>query len=212
MWAGKTKKLKNLVEHSAIKNEKFIIIKAKIDDRYTNDNNIYSHKTIADSTHETFNAFKDHILQVKNLMDINDLNNINTIYIDEGHFFSDIVEFIKKYYNRKNIYVTALNSDFLMKPFKNIAECVSLITYQNVIELHAICKCTNDAYYTEKTTYNYEKLCDLNLNNSNSNSNIEVGGDEIYKPRCYNCHPLTILSRKCKYLSEYNTTLSELMH
>lgn len=89
------------------------------DERYGNDNFMYSH-----------NMEKAKCIRVINLSDIpeNILNETDIIMINEGQFFSDLIKFCIKWcdtYN-KNIVVCGLDGDFQRKPMGQINELISL--------------------------------------------------------------------------------------
>ena len=134
----------------------------------------YSEGTI--STHDKNTKIKCHML--KNLDTITPeyikSENINAIFINEGQFFQDILEWVQSI-TALNIvvYVSGLDGDYKQKPFGKFLE---LIPYASKItKLTSRCyKCNcNYAAHTVRFT--------------NSEEQVLVGTSDIYKPICSNC-------------------------
>ncbi len=107
---------------------------------------------------------------------VNRLDNITTeqydvIFIDEGHFFEDIVLFVKKNID-KIIIITALSGDYEMKPFENVSKLISLTN--DLVFLKAVCrKCFDDANFTKRIT--------------DESKRIVIGGKDSYMAVCRKC-------------------------
>jgi len=95
--------------------------------------------------------------------------------IDEGQFYSDIVEFSQMAANSgKIVIMSALNGTFEQTGFPCIMELIPLC--EKVKKLSSICKlCSANANYTYKTTP------------SNSKGFVQIGGAESYIPLCREC-------------------------
>jgi thymidine kinase len=123
MFAGKSCELIRRIRLLKVLKKEYIVIKPKIDNRYDNLNDnismIVSH-----------NYDKEHCV-VLNKMDeiyLRDLNNINTIFIDEAQFFDDLVDVVKNLveFYKINIVVTGLDGDSNRNKFGHILELIPL--------------------------------------------------------------------------------------
>ena len=89
--------------------------------------------------------------------------NIKAIGIDETQFFDidELEEFVKKYYNKIDIYAAGLDSDFRRYPFEWIE---TLIPHSNsIVKLTAVCPiCGGDAIYTKRIINNNERILEGN--------------------------------------------------
>lgn len=163
MFASKTSRLISEYQRlQSIKNSA-VLINYVDDDRYGNDNFVYSH-----------DMNKVPCVKVKELFQVDEeiLSKSEVILINEGQFFPDLIEFCLKWceqYN-KTIIVAGLDGDYLRRPFGKINELVSLA--DDIIKVKAYCKkCMNrtEALFTKRLT--------------NQTDNIVIGND-IYMPVC----------------------------
>ena len=95
------------------------------------------------------------------------------VAIDEGQFFSDIVDFCEDLADFGiNVLVAALDGTFQRKPFGNIINLLPIA--EKVTKLTAVCVyCAGEAAFTKRVVDSEE---------------IElIGGEEEYKPVCRNC-------------------------
>ena len=133
MFAGKSGELIRRIRILKVLNRKYIVISPLIDNRHDN-NMIVSH-----------NLEKESCIKLNNLNDIylHDLNNVDTIFIDEGQFFTDLL-IVKKLVeiNNINVIICGLVGDYNRNKFGQIAELIPLC--DNIITLKAICSlCMN---------------------------------------------------------------------
>ena len=100
--------------------------------------------------------------------------NFDVIGIDEGQFFSDIVEFSEQAANNgKVVVISSLQGTFLRGAFPNILALIPKC--EKIKKLTAICKlCKQNASYTFRTA-------------SKDNQNM-IGGENMYMPLCRECH------------------------
>ncbi len=122
------------------------------DDRYGDDDNLYSHDTE-----------KIKCVRVYKLKEIDDelLKKSDIILINEGQFFDDLIDNCVKWcdiYNKK-IIVSGLDGDFLRKPFGQILD---LIPYANSVKkLKAFCSICKDgtyAYFSSRLTNESDQI------------------------------------------------------
>ncbi len=104
-----------------------------------------------------------------------DFFNAKAILINEGQFFSDIVEWVtiavEKYH--KNVYICGLNSDFKRHKFGNWLELETIS--DNIVMLHSFCsKC--------------KRRPGLFSHRLSAEKELEVIGADSYIPVCRNCY------------------------
>ena len=129
------------------------------DNRYGNIyTNMYSH-----------NELHIECIKVKNLADV-DINLIlqsKVILINEGQFFSDLIQYCKLWCNeyQKDIVVCGLDGDYQQNPFGQI---LNLIPYANsVVKLNAFCQICLDgtkAYFTHRVSNETDQIV-IGVNN-----------------------------------------------
>jgi thymidine kinase len=105
-------------------------------------------------------------------------NQPDVVAIDEAFMISGIADVcIWLYRNAVNVVVASLDMSSQAKPFKEIEKMLSWAT--TVTKCTAVCTvCGEDAYYTYKKIKNEDE--------------IELGGKELYEPRCIWCHPMIL--------------------
>lgn len=152
MFSGKTTEL--LREYTRWKNinKNVIMINYINDDRYGQDDFVYSH-----------DKNKVPCIRLKNLSEapIELLEKNDVILINEGQFFPDLIEFCKLWCDvyKKNIVVCGLDGDHLRIPFVEISSLISIA--DEVIKLQAFCKKCNDgtrAIFTKRLSEEKERI------------------------------------------------------
>ena len=170
MYSSKTKTLIRRIRgvKSIYPNVSCIVLTHEIDSRYAAKDYIVSHdldKVDAVSTSQLVPFLYDARFHKSHF-----------VFIEEGQFFDDLVEFVKQAVEIHGKYVTVcgLDGDYKRNPFTNI---VTLIPWaDDVVKLKAKCsKCGEYAPFSMKKT----RAC------SNESTNIiDVGGVEKYAPVC----------------------------
>ena len=167
MFSGKSSEIiKECRRHLVIK-QKVLGINYSQDKRYTDEDYIVNH-----------NLEKIICVKVNNLSDISDQNILDNdfIFIDEGQFFSDLLECVLKWVDvyKKTVCVFGLDGDFKRQPF---GDMLKLIPHcDNVIKLKALCSFCKDgseALFTHRL--------------SNENEQVVIGFDN-YVPLCRLCY------------------------
>ncbi|CAD8079826.1 unnamed protein product [Paramecium primaurelia] len=168
MFSGKTSELMRLVKRFTISERKCVVLNYANDNRYSDDQCISSHDKQylkAIKVTKLFDAFEK-------------CKDYDVVAIDEGQFFSDIVEFSEAMANLgKIVIVAALDGTFDRKPFRNILSLIPLA--ERITKLTAVCWfCKKEnASFTKRTIQSQE---------------IElIGGEDCYKPACRACFNLT---------------------
>ena len=168
MFANKTTLILNEANLLKVCNKKYIIVKPKIDTRFAS-NRIVSHNNY----HEECNI-------VENLYEIVDeikKENIDTIFIDEGQFFKDLVKPVLHFVEelKVNVVVTGLDGDSDRNKF---GELLDLIPYcDESRKLTALCaNCKNGT----PGLFSYRMI--------NNNNQICIGADDEYMALCRKCY------------------------
>ncbi|KAG8345069.1 putative Thymidine kinase [Trypanosoma vivax] len=147
MYAGKTTELMKRVTREIYAHHKCYIVKHSKDTRYC---------TQSLCTHNMAKLVAT--ISVTKLSDIGDVwKEYDVVAVDEGQFFSDVLEFSKKVADAgKKVIVSALDSDYLREPFRDICLLVGLA--DSVTKLTAVCTvCSHDASFTHRVVDNQER-------------------------------------------------------
>lgn len=167
MYAGKTSIIISEYKRWKAINKNVICINSILDDRYGNDEHIYSH-----------NLDKIKCIQSDKLetIDISQLMDCDVIIVNEGQFFDDLISFCKKWSDdhKKDIVVCGLDGDYLRKPFGKITELIPLA--DEVTKLRALCSICKDG-----------TLASFTLRLSDETSQIVIGSTN-YKAVCRKCY------------------------
>jgi thymidine kinase len=172
MFSGKTSRLLLELERYKFRHRRTVVFKPMIDDRYST-NNIVSHGGLSLPA-----------INVKSGADILDTlikaahgdKPIHVVAVDEAFMVSGVAEaLIYVYKLGVSVVVSTLDLSAAGKPFKEIEKMMPWAT--KIEKCTAICTlCSRDACYT------YKKQM--------SDQEIEVGGSELYEPRCFEHHPV----------------------
>lgn len=163
MFSGKSTELIRRIRLLQKIDKKIIVVKPIIDNRYISDK-ITSHN------YESVDC-----IVINNLADIDQsvIKTHDTIVIDEGQFFDDLVETVKfwlKSFNI-NIIVAGLDGDFQQNP---IGKILNLIPLSNkCIKLNSLCTMCKDG---TEAPFSF-RLCQ-------SKEAVLVGGSDKYMPLC----------------------------
>lgn len=168
MFSGKSTEIIRIAKRYEIADKTVFIFKPKIDNRYGNGSLIQTHDG------QDFSAFIAR--SSKDIAKEYEVSGrfINLICIEEVQFFDeDIISLIyqmKK--DGKTVVCAGLDMDWKGVPFHNVSQLLSLA--DEVVKLKAVClNCGEDASHT------YKKI--------KSEERIQVGGQNIYEPRCFDC-------------------------
>ena len=175
MFAGKSTylitKANELLSNGANENE-LLLINHSSDIRY-DINKICSHngEKIHSKSYNTLSTIMNNIQENNALF-----CNIKYIFVDEGQFFNDLYETIKKLMinnSRRDlqIFISGLDGDYKQEPFQN-SRILDLIPFaSNIIKLTAKCNiCNQKAPFTKRIV--------------NSSETILIGGADNYHPVC----------------------------
>jgi len=164
MFSGKTEELIRRLKRSEFANQKLLLFKPKIDNRYSEDN-VVSHQG------STFEA-----IVVENASEIlTKWNKEKVVAIDECQFFDAGIIQVVNELSKKGVRVilAGLDMDFMGVPFGPMPQLMCLAEY--VTKVHAICvSCGNLAQFSHRTVGDKEQVL--------------VGAVEKYKPLCRSCY------------------------
>jgi thymidine kinase len=167
MFSGKTTELMRRLKRYQIASHECLVIKYAKDMRYTTEAEI--------STHDMKKIEAVPTYTLTNLR--NQASNYSVIGIDEGQFFTDIVEFAEIMANDgKVVIVAALDGTFRRKSFGNILQLVPLA--ESVTKLTAVCMmCFGEASFTKLKK-------DIEI----SGTDELIGGMDKYVALCRRCY------------------------
>ena len=165
MYSGKTTEILRIVNSLKHINEKPIIIKPKIDNRYSSDKI---------STH---NKQEYECQTIENLSEFNNNISNNYIIIEEAQFFKDLLFFVidQVEIKGKNIIVVGLDGDSDRENFGEIHKLIPLC--DDIVKLKAICKFCKirDGIFTFRLSNEKEQM---------------LVGTTNYTALCRNCYNL----------------------
>lgn len=169
MWSGKTSFLLKRIERYELKGRKVILFKPNVDNRYSQTDVI----THAGDRRKALSVSegKDILAAIADADDTPDV-----IAVDEAFMVKDIADtLIWLFRGGATIIVASLDLSFKGKSFREMEKMLTWTT--EVHKCFAVCSvCGRDAPYTYRKTQDDE--------------DIIVGGQEIYEPRCFSCHPV----------------------
>jgi thymidine kinase len=169
MFSSKTTGLLSSIDRFKYQNKKIAVFKPRLDDRYSEDF-VCTHsgwKVPATCIREGSD-----ILEKLSEMD----ENPHVVAVDEAFMIPGVAKvLIWLYRSGYSVVVSSLELSATGKVFDEIERMLPWATH--VEKRSAVCTvCSKDAYYT------YKK--------QTGGDEIEVGGAELYEPRCLRCHPL----------------------
>jgi len=181
MFSGKTTYLINKLVLLADLNFKILYININFDNRsnykFSTHNTLISYENLMNKESikrnvNMYKANKDELLKIN-------YKEYDVIMIDEGQFFSNIVDFVKILLKEKKIiYVASLKADFKGEKFGEVIDLIPIS--DDVIILNAVCaicakeKINNNAIYSMRII-------------NNNNEKVCIGGGDKYMPVC-RCH------------------------
>lgn len=168
MFSSKTTKLLSALERAKLQHKRIMVFKPTIDDRY-NSADVVSHS-----------GWRWEAITVKEGADILEVlaeaeEPPDLIAVDEAFMIPGVADvLIWLYRTGISVVVSSLDLGYQAKPFKEIERLLPWATH--VEKCAAVCtECGRDAYYTHKKQVT-------------SDEEIQVGGAELYEPRCFRHH------------------------
>lgn len=169
MFSSKTTKLLSTLERYKYQHKKVAVFKPTIDDRY-DAREVVSHSGW--STKATTVKNGADILEVLGQMDVEP----DVVAVDEAFMIPNIAEvLVWLYRNGISIVVSTLDISATGKPFHEVERLLAWAT--TVEKCSSVCTiCGRDAFYTHKKQIDEDR------------GEIQVGGEELYEPRCFQHH------------------------
>ena len=166
MFSGKSEELLRRIRRVKIANQKVLVVKPSIDNRYSH-NQVVSH----------IGSNIDAVCIQSSLEILNLLTDEHVVAIDEIQFLDDnIVPVVKELMKSKiRVIASGLDMNYQGNPFGRMPELMAIAT--KVDKLTSVCnKCMS---FEATMTYRPSGFID---------SVIDVGGSETYEARCYSCY------------------------
>jgi thymidine kinase len=167
MFSGKTEELIRRLRRAQFANQKLLLFKPLVDNRY-HEENVVSHQGTSLKATPVKDAAE--ILKI--------WTNERVVAIDEAQFFDDGVVEVANTLAKKGVRVilAGLDMDYLGVPFGPMPKLLCIAEY--VTKVHAICvSCGNLAQFSHRT--------------ANEKGQVLVGATEKYMPLCRSCYNKT---------------------
>ena len=167
MFSSKTSRLLAQLERYKYQKKKVLVCKPKIDDRYDSDH-IVSHIGLRHHA----NIVEDGTDILKLVAEYEGFPDV--VALDEAFMINGMAEALIWLYRRGiSIVVSTLDLSSNGKPFDEVKDL--LVWSTMIVKCPAVCTvCGADAFYTHKKLVNDDE--------------IQVGGSELYEPRCFQHH------------------------
>lgn len=163
MFSGKTEELIRRIKRAEFANQKLLLFKPAIDNRYSDDK-VVSHKG---------SDFKAVVIQSSNDI-LQHWQGEMVVAVDEAQFFdANIVSVVSQLAKKGvRVIIAGLDMDYQGMPFGPMPHLLAIAEY--VTKVHAICvDCGNLAQFSHRTATEKEQVL--------------VGAIEKYKPLCRTC-------------------------
>ena len=168
MFSSKTTGLLASLDRFKYQNKRVAAFKSKLDDRYGE-----SHICTHSGWKIPATCIKEGSDILEKLAELDE--NPHVVAVDEAFMIPGVAKvLIWLYRSGYSVVVSSLDLSATGKPFDEVEKMLPWATH--IEKRSAVCVvCNKDAYYTyKKQTGGLE---------------IEVGGSELYEPRCLKCHP-----------------------
>jgi len=164
MFSGKTEELIRRMKRAQFANQKLLLFKPKIDDRY-HEENVVSHQGSSLSARVI-----DHSSEILKIW-----TNEKVVAVDEAQFFDAGITEVSNTLAKKGVRVilAGLDMDYKGMPFGPMPSLLAIAEY--VTKVHAICvSCGNLAQFSHRTV--------------TEKGQVLVGAVEKYQPLCRSCY------------------------
>jgi len=166
MFSGKSTELIRRYNREKTLNKRMICVNYYMDNRYSSENKMV--------THDNNSVESLKLSTLEQLLEPEILNKFDSVFIDEGQFFTDLYAVALQLVDihNKHVIVAGLDGDYQRNKFGDI---ISLIPLSDTVDkLCAYCNKCNDGTYGPFT----KKLI------PSSPELIEIGGKDLYIPVC----------------------------
>lgn len=183
MYAGKTSRLVEIYKQCKFCNISVAVINHSIDNRY-DDEQLSTHDQVkipCIKTERLFDIWTDNFDMENNVQHIPRIKDkfkvasSNVILINEGQFFPDLEDFVKKILEYgKKVYICGLDGDFERKRFGQILDLIPLCDkVTKLTSLCSLCKNGTPGIFSKRITCEIEQT---------------VVGSDNYIPVCRSCY------------------------
>lgn len=171
MFSGKSTELIRRIRLHKLLGKRVLVVTHASDTRYSSTARVVSHDHVGE----------DAALSLTRLVDLFDveayrLNDVDSIFIEEGQFFADVEEVVTQLLSEpyhKHVVVSALDGDYCRRPFTNVTNLVCMA--ENVLKLNALCLLCRDGT---------PGVFSMRLPSSAQDDRILVGGSDMYASVC----------------------------
>jgi len=178
MFSSKTTKLLMQADKRFYQKQKVIAFKSKMDDRYSSVGEIVTHN---------FNKIPAYLVDTGEdiIQKISEQEEVDCVLIDELFLIKNGANACLTLYKKGyDVVVASIDLSFTGEPFHEVKELMPYCT--RIVKCKSVCSvCQKDARYT------YKKIATKQVESFESNSPVEqiqVGGAELYEPRCQEHH------------------------
>ena len=181
MFCGKTTELIRRAQTASVANKRVLLIKFILDDRYDKGDVITTHSKQKYSSTEGDDFLAPiKVISSLNLISQNTIDEVkkhDVICIDEGQFYSDLIEACERWAEeKKRIIISALDSDYLRRPFGQTCDLISKC--ELVTKLTGVCMiCNKRAASFTKRIKQIDQL-------------VVFSSTELYRSCCRTCYNL----------------------
>ncbi len=187
MYSGKTTKLLQRLTTCADVGLRVLYINHKDDVRQTESYNLN-----VTTHHSQFSKISEKIDTIKTavLLDLN-ISSYDVIGIDEGQFFDDIPEAVRKWLltDKKQIFIASLDGDANMKPFGRVNELICLCSPRGLYKLDAKCfRCLKRSVSNRQLMMSPAGFTHKIGGVQSESSQKDVGGSDKYQAVCLKCY------------------------
>ena len=177
MFSSKTTKLLMQADKRFYQKQKVIAFKSKMDDRYSQVGEIVTHN---------FNKIPAHLVSTGEeiIKKVSEQEEVDCVLIDELFLIESGAEACVTLYKKGYDVVASIDLSFTGEPFQEVKELMPFCT--RIVKCKSVCSvCQKDARYTYKKT-NVKHVDPFD--SDPSIEQIQVGGAELYEPRCQEHH------------------------
>ena len=177
MFGGKTTRLLAALDRYQYQNKSILLFKPRVDERYdktsvvTHNGLSLSSRTVGFSRIERINDGEELFRRFESF---NSNHELDVIAVDEAFMIPGSAKALRKIYGYgKTVLVSSLQLSSSGDPYDELQEILPWATGVHICP--AVCSvCGEDAYFTQKVAGN------------NDPGKLEIGGSELYQPRCHN--------------------------
>jgi len=166
MFAGKSSRILSIVSRYASLGMSVLVVKHASDVRYGDEDDVITH-----------DRRRVPCIRIESLNEVC-VDGYQVIIVDEAHFFSGLVAFVKRVVddNQKNLFLVGLDGDSHRRPFGELLDCIPLADC--VERITAFCRhCANGT----PGLFSHRRR-------GPQDQQVIVGGADVYETLCRRCY------------------------